>query len=113
MDHRLNLFDFIQVLELFEGCGVCHIMTIISLIVTVSSSVHPFLLMHIKFQAQADEIAGICQRTALAPDELAARVAIKSETMRKIARGYQKPQRSFCRLCEMWSWLSASRGLCG
>jgi len=49
-----------------------------------------FLLMNIKFQAQADEITGICRRTGLAPDALAARVAIKSETMRKIARGYQK-----------------------
>ncbi len=43
-----------------------------------------------KFSAQLDEIAGISQRTGWSLEELASRVAITTETMRKISRGYQK-----------------------
>jgi SOS-response transcriptional repressor LexA len=47
-------------------------------------------MMKPRFELQAALIAGIAQRTRLSPEALAARVAIKPETMRKVSKGYQK-----------------------
>lgn len=43
-----------------------------------------------RFDNQRAEIAGILKRTGLPPDELASRAAIKKESFRKVAAGYQK-----------------------
>lgn len=39
--------------------------------------------------AQVEEIAGICSRLGISRDELAGRVPMNPETLRKVAKGYQ------------------------